>query len=52
MEQKKLHFKRRNSYLSPSLVLYEVEVQAGFAVSYDPTDAIEKPGSDQDYEEW
>lgn len=52
MEHKKLYFKGCNSYLPPSLTLYEVDVQAGFAVSYDPTDAIEKPGSDQDYEEW
>ncbi|HIW52554.1 MAG TPA: hypothetical protein H9919_03960 [Candidatus Alistipes excrementipullorum] len=39
-------------YEAPEFTVFEIGVDAGFAVSYDPTDAIEKPGSDQDYEEW
>lgn len=39
-------------YEAPEFTVFEIGVDAGFAVSYDPTDAIEKPGSDQDYEVW
>lgn len=45
-------FDERKEYVAPVLDVVEASLQAGFAVSYDPTDAIEKPGSDQDYEEW
>lgn len=48
----KTYLNERMGYVTPALDICAVEMQSGFAVSYDPTDAIEKPGSDQDYEEW
>ena len=39
-------------YVTPSLFLIEMEIENGFATSYDPNESIENVGSDLDYEEW
>lgn len=51
MKTETLHLTGR-PYEAPAIRAFEIEVQAGYAVSYDPTEAIEKPDSDSDYEEW
>lgn len=51
MKTETLHLTGR-PYEVPAIRAFEIEVQAGYAVSYDPTEAIEKPDSDSDYEEW
>ncbi len=52
MKTETLHLTGRRAYEAPAIRAFEIEVQAGYAVSYDPTEAIEKPDSDSDYEEW